>query len=162
MGLARREPGKGEWMMDNFDWEQCNARIEHLILVPAAISQGEYALPDVFAEEFCDNLPERDDAPLYKQLPPLAQFRDGEEWPGTWMVVEALEMAQCKGFLIQAAQPVVRDFSKDGNGFSYSWGHYHTEWLYAETADQIPVVVAEWSDATLSSDRALSKAGEQS
>lgn len=139
---------------DQFEWDQCNARIEHLILVPAAISQGENALPDAFSEEFCENMPERADAPLWAQCKALARFAAADETPEPWEVVDALAIGRANGFLIQAAQPVVTHFFKDGNGFSYSWGYYHTEWLYAETAADISRVVDEWSVATLERDRA--------
>lgn len=136
-----------------FEWEQCAARIEHLILIPAAIGQGEGCYPAAFSDEFCENLPERADAPLYKQVPALAKFADGEDWPDASEVAEALYFGRCTGFLIQAAQPVMTAFYPTG-GYSYSWGYYHTEWLYAATADAISAVVDAWSDEALARDRA--------
>lgn len=143
-------------MTDAFDWTQTDARIEMLILVPAAISQGEEALPEVFSEHFCEGLPTRADAPLYAQLPALARWADAEETPEAWEIVEALAIARVNGFLVQAAQPVVRNFYPSGH--SYSWGHYHTEWLYADSAEAIASVVDAWSKATLAKDRAAAEA----
>lgn len=139
--------------MSEFDWSGCNARIETLILIPAAIGQGEDCYPDAFKDDFCENLPEREDAPLYVQLPSLKKFSSGEDWPEPEEVAEALYFGRATGFLIQAAQPVVTNFYADGS-FSYSWGHYHTEWLYAATAEDIAPVVEAWSEQTLAEDRA--------
>lgn len=111
-------------------------RVECLIYIPSAAADPEIT-PECFREDFCEALPERADAPLYEQLPPMAQFADSEEWPEPEVVAFAL--FRTPGFLVQAATPV-RD-----EGGSYSWGHYWTEWLYAATETDIARVSLEWA-----------------
>lgn len=111
-------------------------RVECLIYIPSAAADPEIT-PEVFREEFCEALPERADAPLYAQLPPMAQFADREEWPEPEVV--AYNLLRTPGFLVQAATPV-----RDGDG-SYSWGHYWTEWLYAASEADIARVSLEWA-----------------
>lgn len=50
-----------------------------------------------------------------------------------------------RGWLAIAATPVF-SYSKDGSA-SYSWGHYHTEMVFAPTADDLMRKAAEWADA---------------
>ncbi|USN15268.1 hypothetical protein KIKIMORA_01220 [Brevundimonas phage vB_BpoS-Kikimora] len=133
------------------DWFNSFARIENLIHIQGALAAGD-SFPDIFKEEFCYNLPENDDALLYKQCAALQRFADGADYPDAEDVAEALMMARVKGFFVQAAQPVVREFWDNG-GYPYTWGHYHCEWLYAATPQDIDTVVAAWSDAMLQRDR---------
>lgn len=134
-----------------YDWSNSFARIENLIHIEGALAAGD-SFPDVFEDEFCYNFPEDADALLYQQCPALRRFADGDDYPTTDEVAETLLMTRTKGFFVQAAQPVVHEFWASG-GYSYTWGHYHCEWLYAPTAQDIEPVIAAWSEAMLQHDR---------
>lgn len=134
-----------------YDWHNSLARIENLIHIGGALAAGD-SFPDVFRDQLCDYMPEDADAVLYQQCPALKPFAEGDLMPEPEEVAEALLMNRVSGFFIQAAQPVIRDFWESG-GYSYSWGHYHCEWLYAPTAQDIDTVIAAWSEATLQRDR---------
>lgn len=94
-------------------------------------------------EAFRESLPERDDAPVYKQLPALARFKGGDEWPEFEDLYDAL--GKIGGFLIQAATPVRR--YRTENMWESSWGYYQTEWLYAPSEAKILSVLKAWAEA---------------
>jgi hypothetical protein len=118
---------------------ETGVRVEQIIWLPGAVAEYECA-PEVFSEEFVDNLPEREDAELYQQLPRLARFAG--EYPEPEEVAE--ELMNTAGFIVQAATPV-REYHADG-GSSYSWGMYRTGWLYAATEAEIAPVVLAWAE----------------
>lgn len=137
----------------DYDWYNGHARIGHIIHIEGAICQGEDSLPDVFKDDFCEELPERKDAPLYSQCPALAEFADTEDDAYPDEIAFALISKRVRGFFIHAEQPVATKFYDD-TSFSFSWGYYHTEWLYAPDMAGIEQVVSEWSKDTLDRDRA--------
>lgn len=49
-------------------------------------------------------------------------------------LLSALARACKCGFLVEVATPVPRDFHGD-SGFSFSWGHLTTHWIYTEALD---------------------------
>lgn len=122
------------------------ARIETMIYIPA-IGDADSA-----SEQFGDfvrDLPERKDCELYKSLPELREFADGE-YPEAWEVAELLFSRS--GFIFNAATPVMEPVA-DGIS-SYSWGYYHTEWLYAKDQDAIADVLVAWATAFHERDKA--------
>lgn len=128
-------------------------RVETLIYLPG-IHASEDSYPDAF-REFCESLPEREDAPLYTQQPKLKPFAAGDAWPEVFEVADALLMEG--GFLVEAATPVRTPVGKDG-AYMGGWGHYHTEWLYAATEADIARVCVEWAEACHAEDEAKSEA----
>ncbi|MFA4899923.1 MAG: hypothetical protein WC563_10390 [Brevundimonas sp.] len=132
------------------NWYDGLCRIEHLIHIASQVSVERPA--DVFSETFIDSLPEDAQALLYQQCPVLSTFGEQDDAPDAEEVAEILAMRNVQGFFIQAAQPVVQHFYESG-GYSYSWGWYHTEWLYAATASDIEAVVWAWSANRLTKDR---------
>lgn len=48
------------------------------------------------------------------------------------------------GFIGVAATPVMTPTG--ANSSSFSWGHYHTGFLFAETADKLLTAAIEWAD----------------
>lgn len=135
----------------DFDWFNALFRIENLIHIEG-MTRGD-AYPEVFKEAFLDSLPEKTEAQIYQSCPVLAPLATSEEWLEPEEVAEDLALHRVTGFFVQAAQPVIRDFYPDG-GYSYTWGYYHTEWLYAADADAISTVCAEWGAQMLAKDRA--------
>jgi hypothetical protein len=128
-----------------------DVRLESVIWLPGAGFAVDSESDPL--EEFRENLPERDDAPIYKQLPELARFKDGDEWPEFEDLGDAI--GHLSGFLIQAATPY-RDYF--GRGWTCSWGYYRTEWLYAASeADILPVIKA-WAEAEHAEMKAKSEA----
>lgn len=136
-----------------------SVRVENIIYIPGAISDPD-SPPEVFVEEFCENLPSKPTMALYSQLPALAKYSDGDEWPEPEDVAEAL--SGTTGFLVRAATPF---FGYDASGTSadFSWGHYYTEWLYAPTEAAIIPVCVEWAKSRHDTDKlaAIAKAGGQ-
>jgi|SRR5579871_6604469 len=122
-------------------------RAERIIWLPGIGSEDSYS--EVFAEEFIDSLPERDDAPLYAALPQLARFREDDD-----VVADDVAWALHgrPGFLVQAATPVRRFHS--GGSYDYSWGHYRTEWLYAASEAEIATVCVAWARKVENAQRA--------
>jgi len=139
-------------------FETC-VRVEHMIYVPS-LTVDEESYCDTFCEEFVEGLPERKDAPIYRQLPKLKRFAEADEGPEPWMVADVLR--GLPGFIVQAAAPC-RSYLKDGsNGWTWSWGNYWTEWLYAPTEADIATRCVEWAEWRAEQDRAASLKAEKS
>jgi hypothetical protein len=119
-----------------------DVRIETLIYLPGVLPFESF--PDSFEEGFCENLPTSPDRELFKKLPELLRLVSGEDTPDAQAVAEALFMKGRTGFLFQAATPERRYLS--GGSFLSGWGSYWTEWLYAETADDIAPVCVAWAE----------------
>ncbi len=129
-------------------------RIEALVHIEGMVTD-EFSYPDIFTE-FCEALPERTDAQIYQRLPLLARYADGE-YPEAEELGECLAMHQVRGFFVQAATPV-REYHRDGRSFGYSWGYYHTEWLYARDTRDIERVCVKWARAQGAADLAKQRA----
>jgi hypothetical protein len=128
-------------------------RLEAVIYIPGAVADCE-ATPEAF-RDFCDDLPDQEGAPLYRQLPCLQRYAADGDYPEPEIVAE--QLIDSPGFLVQAATPV-REYHKSGDGTCcYSWGHYYTAWLYAATEADIVPVATEWAQSRHEADRA--KAG---
>jgi hypothetical protein len=129
-------------------------RIEKLIYIPGAIT--DEAFPDDFKSEFIEKMPEDKDAALYAALPALKRFALSDEYPDALDIAETL--MSTTGFLMLAATPVMRPYG-GGSACSYSWGYYHTEWLYAKDEAAIADVIVAWAESKHERDKA--KAGEE-
>lgn len=60
-----------------------------------------------------------------------------------WQKVEALEVEQKNGFLIQFATPCP-DFL-DRDSYSFSWGFYTCKWFYGETMEEVTQKGIKWA-----------------
>lgn len=132
---------------------EIEVRLDTVIWLPGsgmAVSAETKAL-----EEFREDMPEREDAPLYRQLPALAKFcgecPDDEDL--------SFAIGDIGGFLVQAATPVRTYLDDDMSQFS--WGHYRTAWLYADSESQIAPVAKEWAEAEHAAMKAKSLASDQ-
>ena len=139
-------------MKDAHKLSESTCRIERVIWLPGATVDADALSPDF--EEFVENdMPEDESADLGQQLPEMMTFILSDDTAEPWEVAEAL---QCQvGFLVQAATPVL-NYYKDG-GFTYSWGHYHTAWIYCDTADQIADIVCGWANKRHDADKARAR-----
>ncbi len=128
---------------------EANVRLEAVIYIPGAVVDPE-ATPEAF-REFCEDLPDRVDAPLYAQLPDLKRYAGEGAIPEPEYVAERL--LDQPGFLVQAATPV-RGYGNDpaDASFHWSWGHYYTAWLYAATEADIAPVAAAWAETRAAAD----------
>ena len=137
-------------MSEMFD---ASVRVEEIIWIPGAVVQHD-ARPEAF-DDFCESVLSDDrwrDLSLFKALPELTFFAENEEDPDLEWVAESLRTADRSGFLVHAATPVMA-YDKSGRGASFSWGHYYTEWLYADTADGIAPLIAAWAEEKHEADR---------
>lgn len=120
---------------------EATARVEAMFWIPS-LTCGE-GHPREF-REFCEDLPERRDHPLYQAIPALLTSLDEDDFDPE-MVAEDLLQSGVGGFLIQAATPCFSPYG-DGRSHSYSWGHYYTEWLHAPDERSIAKVVTAWAE----------------
>jgi hypothetical protein len=56
-----------------------------------------------------------------------------------------LAFKRINGFFVQLAVPIPRDFHKDGKSYSFSWGHYRTEWFFFPTLDALVNRAETWA-----------------
>lgn len=122
-------------------------RIEALLYIPATLVDDE-SFPPLF-KEFCDDLPERKSSQIYKKIPLLKGLDSGAD---EFDVADRLMRASASGFLLNAATPA-RNYHSAGRGFTWSWGDYWCEWLYAADAGLIQSVAVAWAQARAASDK---------
>jgi len=127
------------------------ARIDTLIYIPAL---GEADCPSEDFTDFVEDLPQRDNAQLYIALPELRRYSDGD-YPEVWQVAEIL--LNRGGFIFNAATPVMEPIGT-GSTTSFSWGYYHTEWLYAPNEASMVDVLVAWAEAFHERDKAKKQA----
>lgn len=107
--------------------------------------------PNSFDEFVEDDLP--DAQKLFSRLP----FLHGCDTPDD--VIAEMRINGKIGFFALLAAPVPSSFLKDTGGFSYSWGHYRTEWVYADSLDEIGPLLRAFEEEVISEARnALAKA----
>lgn len=63
------------------------------------------------------------------------------------------------GFLVKFATPVPSNLSE--YSYSFSWGHYATKWLYAETYEGVCAKAIEWQREYIESLRSANKEGDK-
>jgi hypothetical protein len=117
--------------------EDATARIEALLHIGGMLTDGD-SIPDPLRELLEDS----DDEDLAKLFPGIPgwiteSLADGDfsDFAG-WVHREGR-----LGFLVQFATPVMR-----GNEScrTYSWGHYGTRWIYAETLEKAVTLGLKW------------------
>lgn len=107
------------------------ARIERLILLAGAMGSHD-AFPDGL-NEFFDDEDEETIEKCLGRIPDWVNIEtSGHERYDA--VFEWLVDSNKLGFLVQFATPVMKPIGK--NCRTYSWGHYGTEWIYADTLDE--------------------------
>ena len=132
---------------------EANVRIEKLFWLPGVL--GCQAPPDDFIEAL-DEIRESglilDAIPQLRSVFSLADDEglDCSDLPEE--VAAVLMHHQHCGFIFEAATPVTSNH-RSGGGYTMSWGHYYTVWMYAETADDITRLSTEWAAASVMKDR---------
>ncbi len=102
--------------------------------------------PHEFDEWIEDELP--DATEILKEFPWMAEPNGiGED------ICAELAIRRINGFFVQLATPIPKDFHKDGNGFSFSWGHYRTEWFFFCTLDALVDRAEKWAEEVIESAR---------
>lgn len=110
-----------------------NVRCEKIFHLGIMTAQDR--LPDDLKEAF-----DSDWAQIHKTLKLRYKVDiDADEW----QMVEALEVDQKNGFLVQFATPCPRFF--DSDSFSFSWGFYTCKWFYAETMEEVTQKGIKWA-----------------
>lgn len=130
---------------------EIGVRFEQLIWIPGIIAEPP---SDGAFEDFCESLPDKATDPIYEAFPFLLQYLKDGDYPTTDEVGEQFAMDGTVGFLIQLAKPVVTPMGKDGKAIQYSWGNYHTRWVYVASMDGFVAAAQRYSDEMEASDRA--------
>jgi hypothetical protein len=104
-------------------------RMDKVIVLAGALTDPECPCNEL--REFIED----EDEETLRQLFPKAPNDLFEESCSetSWQFCEWLSDSGTLGFLVQFATPVMRRTSKTSR--SFSWGHYYTEWVYAETLE---------------------------
>lgn len=66
---------------------------------------------------------------------------------------ELLYAKKLDGFLACFAKPVAKPFGDNG-GYSSSWGHYRTQWLYADSISELSQKAITWAAKVFAEDMA--------
>jgi hypothetical protein len=108
----------------------------------AAVVANEYP-PDPL-EDFAEEGPE-----FWEKVFELTDLEGYDRRDG---FIEMLLDRELFGFLARVETPVITYAGDSGNCLGYSWGHYRTEWLYAETIEELKDKALEWIESSRESD----------
>ncbi len=131
-----------------------NVRVERIIWIPGI---GADALSDDF-KDFCESALDSDR--LHRTLNALPAVKKwnacAEHDPDAVAegLAEDLASARSAGFFIQGATPMRNYTSKNAQSYTFSWGAYHTCWLYAATVTAIKDVLLTWAADMAAKDHA--------
>lgn len=114
----------------NFTLEESTVRIEKCIPLFGAFSCDE---PSAELEEFFDEASDADFDRLFHGL----------DVDNMDTFLQSLILSERLGFLVQIATPVMRPFG--GTSFQYSWGHYYTRWIYADSIQHLVDQAVAWA-----------------
>lgn len=121
-------------------FEEHSLRFDKLIWLPSAI------VMDAESEDFrtfCeDDFPEANSR-LFKYLPILKKFADGEENPRVDDIAETLAMARKTGFLAEVSRPVMK--AQGAGIYDFSWGYTRVVWMYGDTLDELVGHAVAWA-----------------
>jgi hypothetical protein len=136
-------------------------RVEHVADLASLIGSDSFEgsrIPDAL-EDFVDfayrNAREGEDdmaflCRLFKSHTDTDESCDAEE------LAFQLDRHHLNGLLLHVATPVKNFYDPDSNNFSYSWGHYHTTWVYGTTFDKAWKQAKAWAKEQAAGDKARS------
>lgn len=114
-----------------------NARIDKLIWIPGAV--GCCCISEDL-REMVDDLYDHNEQ-IISRLPEMREILTGEGQADGEYVAEVL--CHVDGFFAQMARPIPTML---GSRQAYSWGYYQTEWVYAETLEELAVMTEAFSE----------------
>lgn len=119
-------------------FDEATVRIGTLIWIPASLGSGDIseALANAIDDLYDNN------RQVLSKLPHLKPLLKSKEKPDSEEVIEYLHAVP--GFLARLERPIPTMFLKSG-GTAYSWGYFQTEWVYAETLDDLPKLAEQFS-----------------
>lgn len=145
-------------------------RVEKFADLASLIGSGSFdgtSLPDAL-EDFDDyafrNARDgEDDMAVLCRLFKSHTDEDGDEFDGASAEELAFQLDRhhLTGVLLQVATPVKEFYKPDSGNCRYSWGHYHTTWVYGTTLDKAWKQATAWAKEQAASDkvRSLKKKG---
>lgn len=143
-----QSPASAEARFDRIS--EANLRLEAVVDLTSAVANDDHEIGDAL-DGLLDDLAD-DCATFHTSLEPLlaicrAQSGSEEEIPGILFRQGLL------GLAVKFATPVF-DFSDDS---TYTWGCYHTGWVYAETYEAAWELGFEWAAWMKAKDRETAK-----
>lgn len=141
--------------------EELTLRIENFVDLAGLIGSGSLEgrnIPEPM-EDFIDHAARKaklgDDD--FSTLCRLCRDNDPEEEEGSGEEL-AFELMRngFTGVLLEVATPVKSFYKPDSGNCSYSWGHYHTGWVYGTTFDKAWSEAIKWAKAQAAYDKAAS------
>lgn len=142
-------------------FESANVRIDKMFWLPGAFGAG--SSPDDFGE-FLDEIDQIPADRIHSAMPWLKdalEAADDECLEGQELAEEIGGLMLRKklgGFLLRVAVPVTSNHRPDGRGYTFSWGHYTTDWLYVPSLAEIAPACAAAAAEQLAEDKAVEAA----
>lgn len=141
-----------------------DARIEKMIWAPAIGSVSSGAYSDDFTD-FCEDvLADDGSTTMHKSFAGLTVFKQVGEDPDIEMddAIEAIALflgeQEISGFFVQAATPVYKYRTPTDTQCAFSWGRYHTCWIYIPRVEDLASTLAAWANEKHEADRLSSPA----
>lgn len=124
----------GNAVNETESFSDANVRIDEMFWLPG-LTSGQ---PSAFRDFVEDDLPEASE--IIGKMSWMKDFSDDAESLAGEMIYRGMT-----GFIVRLAAPVPSDFI-DGNGYSFSWGHYRIEWFYAQSLADIATLAKEFRE----------------
>jgi hypothetical protein len=135
--------------------DNATVRIDHLIWLPGLVTTDTHLDVPSF-EEFIEEVfdyesVEIENLPELKTTLELAAEENLNRSDFAEELASRFAFNRRNGFLAKIATPVTSNH-KD-RGYTFSWGHYRTNWIYAETIDDLTNQAVAWAEAEHEKDR---------
>lgn len=130
-------------------------RIDHLIWLPSLVTlDGHASVPafDEFVDEALDGYVEIEALPEIEATLELAEQEDMDATEFAEELLSRLAFNRRNGFLAKIGTPYTYNH-RDG-GFTFTWGHYRTIWIYAKSLDNLTDQAVAWAKVQHEADRA--------
>lgn len=140
-------------MIHKFD--ETIARIETIIWMPGVIfaSAMTDALQDFIDDTSTDTMHESL-PPAFRKTWDNADRNDFDDDERIDVLLSACARERVHGLLFKVAVPVTSNHRDDG--YTFSWGHYVTRWIYAESIEAMASMAMQFADQQLARDKAKS------
>lgn len=144
--------------------EDLTLRVEQFADLASLLGSGSFSdsrIPDAL-EDFVDHAyrnardGEDDMAFLCRLFKDHTDENNGDHGDDAEELAFHLARHGLTGVLLQVATPVKEFYRLDSGNCRYSWGHYHTTWVYGTTFDKAWGVAKKWAAEEAASDKSAS------
>lgn len=139
--------------------EDLTLRVEKTADLASLIGSGSFGcrhLPDPLDDFLNDAYHHKTTSGAVGELFSLFRSNDPEEDGDAEELAYQLMQRGLLGVILQVATPVKSFYQPEAMDCSYSWGHYHTAWVYGQTYDDAWREAMQWAQKCAQEDKVKS------